>query len=335
VTTDGVRARAGDAEHVVVLGASAGGVEALTSFVAGLPEKFSAAVLVVLHLAPGSTSVLPQILARACAIPVYAASDGLAIDTGAVYVAPSDHHMVVEDHLLTLTRGPKENGHRPAIDMTMRSAATAYGPAATGIVLSGTRDDGTAGVVAIKAEGGRVVVQDPSDALFDSMPRSALEHVHPDAVLAATAMGGWLQETLQAANDGEEGRAMPVPDPEPPPAFERAAGTRFTCPDCGGVLFEERDDSLVRFRCSVGHAYSPDSLLNEQATALEGALWMTIRSLEDRATLLQRISNRARSVGNDLTAQRFADEAGATREKARTIRVALEFPEADSSESAA
>ncbi len=138
-------------QAVVIAGASAGGVEALVHLVRSLPADFPHAMLIVLHVSPSGTSVLPAILARACPLPVCAPADGEELSPGHVYVAPPDSHLVVEDSHLRLSQAPRENGHRPAIDPTMRTAANAYGGATIGIVLSGSRDDGTAGLIAIKA----------------------------------------------------------------------------------------------------------------------------------------------------------------------------------------
>jgi hypothetical protein len=260
---------------VVVVGASAGGVEALSAFVASLRPDLGAAVVVVLHIAPGGTSVLPQILARAGQLPACAAADGDELVAGRIYVAPPDRHVLVDDGVLRVTAGPRENGHRPAIDPTMRSAATSHGDGVIAIVLSGTRDDGTAGAAAVKARGGRVAVQDPADALFDSMPLSALAQVDADAVLPASALGTWLA----AATQGDNGRALATQ----------------------GVVADE-------------------------APAPEGAPWKAVRSLEDRAVLLDRIATRARDEGRVQTAARFFDEAAKLRDEAETLRSRLGFP---------
>jgi two-component system chemotaxis response regulator CheB len=185
-------------EAVVVAGASAGGVEALVQLVRSLPADFPHPVLVVLHVAPTGTSVLPAILSRACRLVVGSPADGEELRPGHVYVAPPDRHLVVADARLRLSQTPRENGHRPAIDATMRTTASAYDGATIGIVLSGSRDDGTAGLMAIKASGGTAIVQDPDEALYPSMPLSALAHVEADAVLPVRAMAAWILSSAQA-----------------------------------------------------------------------------------------------------------------------------------------
>lgn len=185
------------ASSLVVVGASAGGVEALIVLAASLPADLAAAVLVVLHVAASGSSLLHRILDRFCALPVGLARDGEPLRNGTVLVAPGDRHLLVEGDVVRLARGPKEHRHRPAVDPTMRSAARARGPAVVGIVLSGTRFDGTAGLAAIKARGGLALAQDPSEALYADMPASAIAGVQLDAVLAVGEMAAWLGARLQ------------------------------------------------------------------------------------------------------------------------------------------
>jgi two-component system, chemotaxis family, protein-glutamate methylesterase/glutaminase len=311
-------------------------VEALVQLVRSLPVDFPHAVLVVLHVAPTGTSVLPAILSRACRLPVGSPADGEELRPGHVYVAPPDCHLVVEDSRLRLSQAPRENGHRPAIDPTMRSAASSYDGGTIGIVLSGSRDDGTAGLMAIKAQGGTAIVQDPEEALYPAMPLSAIAHVEADAVLPIGAMAGWiLRNTPTNGAPGSE-TAMSIDEPKDDPgatvvdiggAMPPSAtgeGTRFTCPDCGGVLFERHEGALERFQCSVGHVFSIESLSSAQAEALEGALWAAVRSLEDRAALLMRLAGRARGTDHVRSAETFERQAEEALERARTIREAIE-----------
>ena len=314
---------------VVVAGASAGGVEALVALVSSLPADFPFALLVVLHVAPTGTSVLASILDRAGRLPAESAIDGDRLHPGRVYVAPPDCHLVVEDGSLRLSQAPRENGHRPAIDPTMRTAAAAFDGRAIGIVLSGSRDDGTAGMIAIKDHGGLTIVQDPDEALYPAMPRSAMSHVAVDAVLPISRMAEWiLAHAGRPAPSPIAGGAPPpadeLPNPGPPDRAQREGeGTRFTCPDCGGVLFEHHEGALERFECSVGHAFSIESLSGAQAEELEGALWAAVRSLEDRASLLLRMADRARSGDHRSSARLFDRQAQDALERARTIRDAI------------
>jgi|tagenome__1003787_1003787.scaffolds.fasta_scaffold20814138_2 two-component system chemotaxis response regulator CheB len=323
-------------QAVVVAGASAGGVEALIALARSLPKDFPHPVLVVLHVSPTGTSVLPAILARKCALPVGVPADGEALRGGQVYVAPPDCHLIVEDSGVRLSQAPRENGHRPAIDPTMRTAASVYNGGTIGIVLSGSRDDGTAGLMAIKARGGTAIVQDPDEALYPAMPLSAMAHLEPDAVLPIGAMAAWILEHTRAGN-GPSGIDPPMPVDDAPanplnPSFPRSAtgeGTRYTCPDCGGVLFERREGNLERFECSVGHVFSIESLSSAQGEALEGALWAAVRSLEDRAALLLRLAGRQREIARMRIAENFERQAEEALDRARTIRDAIEPSAAD------
>jgi two-component system chemotaxis response regulator CheB len=306
-------------QGVVVAGASAGGVEALVALVQTLPADFPYPVLVVLHISPSGTSVLPAILARACALPVAVPIDRDHIHPGRVYVAPPDSHLVVDGSHLRLSKAPRENGHRPAIDPTMRSAAEFYDGSTYGIVLSGSRDDGTAGLLAIKAGGGTAIVQDPAEALYDAMPRSALDHVEVDIVLPIAEMATWILANPPAPPEGEN------PVSHQPAVNEgqlhgSGAGTRYTCPDCGGVLFERHEGPLERFECSVGHVFSIESLSSAQASTLEGALWTAVRALDDRALLLRRLAGRARKGGSLRSAATFERQAQEALERASTFR---------------
>jgi two-component system, chemotaxis family, protein-glutamate methylesterase/glutaminase len=317
---------------IVVVGASAGGVEALRGLVAGLPADFGAVVLVVLHVPATGTSVLPSILTRAGTLPARHAVDGEPLRAGTVLVAPPDHHLVVLDGRLALTRGPQENGHRPAVDVLFRSAARFHGPRVHGLVLSGALDDGAAGAVAVTERGGRIAVQSFDEALYASMPRAAAAaaRLGDDAPLSVEAMPAaltsWL-DTLPSAAPGpaselmQKEAAMADLDPE---VFHEAdrpgepAG--FGCPDCAVALYQIDDGGLRRYRCRVGHAWSPESLLARQTMGLESALWMALRSLEEKAALTQELGERAASEGRSHTSARFADNAREARHAAELVR---------------
>jgi two-component system chemotaxis response regulator CheB len=312
---------------VVVVGASAGGVEALVSFVRALPAETRQAVCVVLHVSPAGTSAMPQILGRAARLPVHSPADGQPLLGGHIYVAPPDYHLEIEPGRMRLTQAPRENGHRPAIDATMRSAAEAYGSAVIGVVLSGSRDDGTAGLLAIKRGGGVAVVQDPSEALYDGMPANAIAHVNVDAVLPIGQMAGWLAMHRQPVPQPTGGGGVSN-NPDTPQVGDApnkvAVGTRFTCPDCGGVLFEQEEGGLTRYRCSIGHAFSIESLADGQAHELEGALWTAVRALEDRSELLRQLATRVERTGNRRSAETFSTQAADALRRAGLVRAAIE-----------
>jgi two-component system, chemotaxis family, protein-glutamate methylesterase/glutaminase len=196
---------------VVVIGASAGGVQTLMRVVRGLPADLRATICIVLHISPDSPSALPSILQRAGAMPCRSAVDGEELRDGVILVAPPDRHLVVSDGHVLLTVGPRENGHRPAVDTLFRSAAAAQDGKVVGVVLSGTRDDGTAGLAMIKSCGGMAIVQDPAEALYPGMPASALAHVDVDAVVPSDR----IAETIVRVVNGD---MDPVPSPSGNPA---------------------------------------------------------------------------------------------------------------------
>jgi two-component system, chemotaxis family, protein-glutamate methylesterase/glutaminase len=303
---------------LVVIGASAGGVEVLMRVVRDLPPDLRAAICIVLHISPGSPSMLAHILGRAGKLPCRPARDGERLREGVILVAPPDHHLAIEDSHVRLTVGPRENGHRPAIDVLFRSAAKAFDNRVVGVVLTGTRDDGSVGLAVIKAAGGATIVQDPDDALYSGMPASAIANVTVDAIVPSA----WLATTIAAMVEGRD----PPPeartgDPDPdPPKGERVSAV---CPDCGGVLTERADDGVLQWECRVGHRYSPDTLIDAQADDVEGALWAAIRALADRGVLLERMAEQAEQRAHLRSAHRFRRQAESASEQAEIVRQAV------------
>lgn len=287
-----------------VIGASAGGVEALAQLAQGLPADLPAALFVVLHLPPHGLSVLPQILSRSGPLPAAHAHDGEPIRHGRIYVAPPDYHLLLHHGAVRVVRGPRENGHRPAVDPLFRTAAKVYGARVVGVVLSGALDDGTAGLAAVRQRGGVAVVQDPDDARYDSMPRSALENVGADHCLALADVaptlvrlsGEVVEEALPPADPDLKAEAdIAELDPAALNASEHPGEpSAFACPDCGGVLWELQDGDLLRFRCRVGHAWTAGTLVGRQSDAVEDALWTALRALEEKAAMARRLAGRAR-----------------------------------------
>ncbi|HEY3529717.1 MAG TPA: chemotaxis protein CheB [Nocardioides sp.] len=318
-----------ESRDLIVVGASAGGVEALRSLVMGLPEDFPACVVVVLHVPANSPSALPSILRRATNLSVKQAASHDRLTPGTVLVAPPDHHVIVYDDSITLSHGPRENGHRPAVDVLFRSAARTRGNRVVGVVLSGGLDDGAAGLLAISQRGGACVVQDFDDALHDSMPRAAATAV-PECLVAPMAkMGEVLQDLVkQPTPRGDDPpelmeveTAMAQMDPSAMHEDQRPGQpSGFACPDCHGVLFEIDDGSLLRFRCRVGHAWSPESLVVQQSTDLESALWMALRNLEEKSALTRRLASRALERGHGLTSNYLVEEADEAMRAAELLR---------------
>jgi two-component system chemotaxis response regulator CheB len=319
---------------LVVIGASAGGVEVLSQVVRDLPRDLRAAVCIVLHIAPGSPSMLAHILGRAGKLPCRPARDGEHLRDGVILVAPPDHHLVIEDSRVRLTVGPRENGHRPAIDVLFRSAAAAFDSRVVGVVLSGTRDDGSAGLAVIKASGGGAIVQDPKDATYAGMPASAIANVRVDAIVPAALLGSTIAAMVNGEGpppsegtdrSGSARESDPAVDPKPNPHPHPPRGEQVVaiCPECGGVLTERAEAGVLQWECRVGHRYSPDTLIDAQADDVEGALWAAIRALEDRAALLQRMAQQGEKRGQGRSARRFRRQSQAASEQAEIVRHAL------------
>ncbi len=300
---------------LAVVGASAGGVEALKSFAARLPADLGCPVVVVLHVSATGTSVMPQILARAGPLPAVAASDGEVPQPGRLYVAPPDRHVLVTPAGLRLSSGPRVSGHRPAIDPAMQSAAATYGARAVGIVLSGTRDDGAAGLAAIKAGGGRTLVQNPDEALFAEMPRNAMAHTPVDAVMAVAELARWLARAAAA-----EEEAQPATPPGPAAVGSDGESTPFACPVCGAALSESSVGGAGRLECPSGHAYAAETSIAEHGREVEWALCTATRALDDRVGLLERLAARARVDRQPRSAAGFERQADEARMNATVIR---------------
>jgi two-component system chemotaxis response regulator CheB len=302
---------------VVAVGASAGGVEALTHVAAGLPDDLPYALLIALHLPPSAPSVLAKILDRHGPLSAEAARDGIELTPGRIYVAVPDRHLMVSDRHIILSEGPTENGHRPAINTLFRSVALSYGPRAIGILLSGVLDDGVLGLTAIRSRGGTTVVQHPDDALYQSMPLNAIRADVVDHQVKAVDVGALLEQLA--------GREIKEPDMEPDESMELenriAMGRRFStsidsealgppsgysCPDCNGSLMEV---SHNHYRCRVGHAWTADALLDAHDEEIESALWVALRTLQEKANLSRKM---AANVGPGMVQRRYvelADEA--------------------------
>lgn len=323
---------------IIVIGASAGGLNALEYIARTLPRDLPACVLVVLHISPESEGSLAQILGRRAALAVKRAQTGDPIDHGRMYVAPPDHHLLVRGGSIELSRGPRENRSRPALDPLFRSAALNYGSRVTGVVLTGLLDDGTAGLMAVKRAGGVAIVQDPSDADFSGMPLSALARVSVDHCVPLHAIPLLLDALAR-------GRPVPSNPPNPAilpggkvaenpsrrmdPKLELELLTRglspqkmteelgpplpVTCPECGGPLWELRDGSLRRFRCHLGHGLTASASLAANSELIEQSLWLAARLLEEQAVLLA-------SIAEDESAAQSFDQAHAYEARAQRVR---------------
>lgn len=306
------------ARDLVVIGASAGGVETLKRVVADLPGDLAAAVCVVLHIAPDAPSLLARILARAGPLPARTAADGDELRKGEILVASPDRHLVVEDEHVHLSVGPRENGHRPAVDVLFRSAAQARRGRVIGVILSGTRGDGAVGLAAVKAHGGATIVQDPGEALYAGMPTTALAHVAVDAVVPSQLVA----DTIVRMVKGQD--PPPAPDRKAPETDSSPVEPEPTiCPECGGVLSEGQEVGVPLWACRVGHRYSPEGLIDAQALSIEAGLWAAVRALEDRTRLLDRMADQLAERGPSRSVRSFRDRVRAAREEAKLVRDAL------------
>jgi two-component system chemotaxis response regulator CheB len=304
---------------VIVLGASAGGVEALVKVVRGLPPGLPASLFVVCHFPPGGRSVLPELLSRSGQLLARHAQEGEPTYPGHIYVAPPDHHLILTPGHLRLSHGPRENRLRPSIDVLFRSAARVYGPRVVGVLLSGSHHDGVAGLLAVRAGGGIAVLQDPLDAEMGALPQSAEAVAGADYVEPAERLAALLVELVHRPAAGR-GAIMPDPLdklPEVVAADQRAQAddekrgqiSVFTCPECGGTLWQADEKGTLRFRCHVGHAYQAEALLDGQSEALEAAMWTAVRIFRDKGVLARQVAARERGRGNDDAARRFEEQA--------------------------
>jgi two-component system chemotaxis response regulator CheB len=320
-------------KDIIVVGASVGGIEALRTIAGDLPKDFPASVFVVLHTAPEAPGVLADIIDRAGALPAAYAVDGDRILPGRIYVAPRDRHLIIEPNRIRLTRGPKENRFRPAVDPLFRSAAQVYGPRVIGVILTGYLDDGTAGLWAVKQLGGTTVVQDPHDALAPSMPASALNQVRVDHCLPVAEIAPLLARLSRVSLDEEGEHEVPEElDIEVKIAKENTAldvgvlrlgePSNYACPECHGVLLQLKEEKRIRFRCHTGHAYSVDSLLAEITEGVEDSLWNAIRSVEESVLLLRHMAEHLGGSENTHATEEFLARAQQAERRADLVRQA-------------
>jgi two-component system, chemotaxis family, protein-glutamate methylesterase/glutaminase len=319
---------------IIVIGASAGGLTAFETIVSQLPSNFPAAVFIVWHISPDYPSLLPEILARSTSLPVKHASRKEPIRPGHIYVAPPDHHMLVEWGNVRLSHGPKENRFRPAIDVLFRSAALSYGERVIGVVLTGSLDDGAAGLYAIKERGGIAVVQDPYDALHSSMPKAAMKAVEVDHCVPIIEIGALLVHLVNKAIPVQEvNQVSEQMDIEVGIAREdNGLGmgimklgefSPYTCPECHGVLMQLKEGSLLRFRCHTGHAYSLNTLLAEVTQSIEESLWDGIRTIEASEMLMIHTAKHLREMNEHEAADLLLQKAEDAKRRGNLVRQAL------------
>ncbi|MCE6992949.1 chemotaxis protein CheB [Dyadobacter sp. CY323] len=321
--------------NIIVMGASTGGFEAFKRVIADLPPDLEAAIFIVWHMSPTIRGMLPQVFNKINAIHAAHAVDGEPILMNRIYVAPPDHHMLLEHGTVRVTHGPKENRFRPAVDPLFRSAAYAYQNRVIGVVLSGALDDGTAGLWTIKYRGGIAIVQDPKDSQVPSMPESAVSQVSIDFTVPLTEMGSLLSR-LASEPAGETKQVTKGEDEKTKAEIRIAAediteGIRimdhgqlspFTCPDCHGVLTLLKDGDISRFRCHTGHAYSADGLLTAIMEKVEDDLYSAIRGVDESIMLLNHVGDHFAEANHAGLAARYFQQAQKAGQRAELMRQA-------------
>ncbi|GAA4605648.1 two-component system chemotaxis response regulator CheB [Actinoplanes octamycinicus] len=315
---------------VIVMGGSAGAHAALRTLLARLPTDLPAKVLVVTHLAPGARSTLAQMLSKDCALPVSAAVDGEPARNGHVYVAVPDRHLIIDDDsILRLTAGPRENRARPAADALFRAAARWCGPRVAGVVLSGSLDDGAAGLAAIAQHGGAALVQDPDEARFPGMPAAALSAV-PSAVTAPAAGLARLIAEMAGRPVGDAGQPDPAlvweTDMIAEGHTEGAVPSKpiaLSCPDCGGGMYEIRTGQAVHYACHVGHSWSPQTFVAATDHSIETALWTAVSAMQEKVTMLRNLAANAERAGDEQACHTYRDESDRVGRDAELIRTTI------------
>ncbi|ALI99969.1 chemotaxis protein CheB [Rufibacter tibetensis] len=299
---------------IIVIGTSAGGMAVLCELMDQLPADLPASIFIVQHLARNSNSdVLVERLNKTSKLTCHVAEHELTIEQGHVYFVPQDHHLLLQKGRMLVTKGPRENLFRPAIDPLFRSAAAAYGPRVIGIVLTGMLQDGTVGMEMIKRAGGITMVQKPEEAEYPDMPQSVLNEIEVDYVVTIAEMGELLQELVfvPASATAEipediayeasiaERLMLDTGNGEIEDTELMGPRSNFSCPSCGGALWEVNKGNVVHYRCHVGHSFTPDAYLNANVESIEETLWIALRMLEERRTMLSAMAEQDRRKGHN------------------------------------
>lgn len=319
---------------IIVIGASAGGLKALSAVVSELPANLAATIFVVQHLAPDRVSVLPRLLGDVSELPVSSPADNETFLRGHIYVAAPDYHLLVNTDTVRVLRGPQENRFRPSIDALFRSAARAYGSRVIGVVLTGYLDDGTVGLQTIKKRGGITVVQDPKEAEYPSMPTVALRYVKVDHTVPIAGAGALLERLVtEPAAEQREFPTTPAIEIESNIA-EQVMNTKeflegvekigkrttYTCPDCDGAIWQIGDEEPLKLRCHVGHSFTGEVFLTEQSRNVESALWTAIRIMEEKVTFSRKLAVRKREKNMLDEADAYEEQADALDDKVAEVR---------------
>jgi two-component system, chemotaxis family, protein-glutamate methylesterase/glutaminase len=319
--------------NIIVIGTSAGGLKALGAILGALPADLNAVLFIVQHLAADKPSILPQILTDVGILPASHPADGELIQTGRIYIAPPDYHLLVNQGSMRVVRGPQENRFRPAIDALFRSAARAYGSRVVGVVLTGYLDDGTVGLQAIKKRGGVAIVQDPNEAEYPSMARSALRYVKVDHCLPLAEIPDLLVHLSEEPVAAEVYPVTEEIEVESKIAEQQmntqeflknveAIGTRttYTCPECNGSIWQIGSEEPLRFRCHIGHSFTANVFLSEQTQNIENALWSAVRAMEEKVTFSRQMSERMKNYNLQSAAVKYEDHAKSLDAEVSLIR---------------
>ena len=318
-------------KDIIVVGASAGGIEALRVLTSALPADLSASLFIVVHTSPEAPGMLADIFNHSGRLPATYATDFERIEKGRIYVAPPDHHLLIEPNRVRVTRGPKENRFRPAVDPLFRSAAQTYGPRVVGVILTGYMDDGTAGLWTVKKLGGTAIVQDPTNALVPFMPQNAVTHVKVDYCLPLEEIAPLLVRLTTEAAEGvyevpkeveievniaKEQKALDAG------VLQLGEPSSYACPECHGVLLQMKEGTLFRFRCHTGHAYSVESLLADITEKMDDALWNSIRAFEEGELFMRHMAEHLDHGKNSPSAESFLKRADDAKRRADLMRQA-------------
>jgi two-component system chemotaxis response regulator CheB len=311
---------------IIVIGASTGGIDAICTLLRKLPQDLPASVFVVMHV--GGASTLVSILDRCGTIPVVEPREGEKIERGRVYVAPADRHLVLNNGQISLSRGPRENRHRPAVDPLFRSAARTYRERVIGVILTGALDDGSAGLFAVKSRGGIAIVQDPFEAVEPGMPRSAIRSVEVDHCVPLAKIPPLLIKLTRSRirssrKKADEKGGKQIMSHAKKPGF-RDDAVSFVCPECNGPLYETREGKLIKFNCQIGHSFSPESLTAAHTDALERALWIAVRTLNERIAIHEALAQQQKELENTHLAERLTETASSASHDVKLIREILD-----------
>jgi two-component system chemotaxis response regulator CheB len=325
----------GSGHRIIVIGGSTGGFEALKTIVKNLPAPFNGSIFIVWHTGANAGGVLANVLNGLTPIYVANAYNNEEIQPNRIYIAPPDHHLIIDRGFLRVTNGPKENRFRPAIDPLFRSASFAYGTRVVGVVLSGAMDDGTAGLWKIKQTGGIAIVQDPYDAEVPSMPVSALRAVKADFVVPVSDIAPLLvklsKEDVSDENikgnrqHGDQDTKTEIDIATGADAFREGSLmmgklSPVACPECHGVLSVITEEKLSRFRCHTGHAFSPDALMSALTEKIEEDLYSALRGMDETVLLLNYMGDHYAEINHPTLAALYFEKSKRAEERIGIVR---------------